>query len=79
MRIAHAHSLAAHLPAPDLISTPKYSGLTECSTLVGPDPSRYCALIGGGHGDKDTAQGIYYPFLCFYGIRVASMNGKNLQ
>ena len=55
-----------------------YSKILRCSTLVGPDLSRYCALIGGGHGDKDTAQGIYYPSLCFYGIRMASMQGKNL-
>ena len=41
-------------------------GITsECNTFIGPDPSRYCALVGWDHGvakpgllcHKDTAEG----------------------
>ena len=52
---------------------------SEWTTLIGPDPSRYCALIGWDHGvarpallcHKGTAQGTQSTSclsLCLYGI-----------
>ena len=46
-------------------------GRSEWRPLIGPDPSRYCALIGWDHGvatpallcHKDTAQGTLSPLL----------------
>ena len=43
---------SVNLPAAHPAGVPgQGSGLAEWSSLIGPDPSRYCALIGGlaGH------------------------------
>ena len=51
----------------------------EWSTLIGPDPSRYCALIGSRClRRKDTAKAPKAPYYCpslgLYGIKLASFS-----
>ena len=54
--------------------------MSEQSTLIGQDPSGYCALISFQKlkAPKAPYQGIYRLLPCFNGIGVASMHGKNL-
>ena len=49
---------------------------TEWSTLIGQDPSRYCALIGGDHDASSPAPMNLASYLMV--LRVASMQGKDL-
>ena len=74
---------------PAVVSDSQPITVTEWRHLIGPDTSRYFALIGSfasslmpkrhSSGQPSPPRGISCILLCLFGTRVASKHGKNLH